>query len=257
MQTMQTPHICAAAVAAVVCTNMGCTVPPPPTSPSGPGMLQIQGTTLLMVGGRGQLRALASFDEDLRQVPATWTVEGDAVTVTSAGAVVARALGRATVRARYRDLAGETVVHVVQSVAGTWRGAITVVDCWVPVPVDPDPCEGRRGLTAPLVLRVTQSTSADLYDNLRATVDVFTPPATGTLVGALDSSGFFFLEGVIERSADGLTGFVNFKWQLEDDRLVPFTFNVLGDDKIDVNMSTGKTPATLFTEIWQLSNVTR
>ena len=84
-----------------------------------------------------------------------------------------------------------------------------------------------------------------------------TPTLARTLVGALDSSGFFFLEGDIERSADGLSGFVAFKWQLEDDRLVPFTRHVLGDDKIDVQMTSRGMPATSFNEIWQLSNVTR
>ena len=258
MQTIQPRQVGAAVMMAVVCAIAACSVPSPPTAPSGPSALQIQGTTLLMIGGRGQLMALESTEDGLRRVPATWTAEGDAVAVTSSGAVVGKAHGRTIVRAHYGDRAGETTVHVVPGVAGTWRGSITVVDCWQTVRTDPDPCAGRLGVSGPLVLTVTQSASADQFDNLRATVDVFTPPAVGSFVGALDSTGLFFLDGHIERVADGLAGGVEFRWQLDGDRLVPSTLHPLGDDKIDVALSIREGPlSTTVLQLWQVSSVTR
>jgi hypothetical protein len=254
---MQIHQLRLAAAVAGFCAAASCGVPPSPTRPSDPG-LEIRGTTLLMVGARGKLTAWAPADGQVREVPATWTVEGDAVSVTTGGMVVARGLGHAVVRALYQGHTGVATVHVVGSVAGTWRGSIAIADCWQSVPTTPDPCKGRRGLTAPLVLTVTQSASADQYDNLRATVEVFTPPATGNFIGAVDSSGLFFLDGHVERGFDALSGGVRFRWQLEADRLLPSTLNALGNDKIDVQLSirTGSL-LTSFSEIWQLSTITR
>jgi hypothetical protein len=231
---------------------------PLPTAPSEPSQLEIRGTTLLMVGARGKLTAWNLGDDPTRDVPATWTVQGDAVAVTSGGVAIARALGHATVRAQYQGHTGEAVVHVVSSFAGTWRGSVTVVACSHPQQSASSPCDGRAGLSTPMVLTVTQSTSAENYDNLRATVEVFTPPATGSFVGAVDSSGLFFLDGHVERGADALGGAVRFRWQIENDRLVPNTLHVLGNDTTDVflSMRVGGL-VTSFSEVWQLSTMTR
>jgi hypothetical protein len=178
--------------------------------------------------------------------------------VASGGAVIARTLGQAIVRATYRDQSGTVTVHVVSSFAGTWRGSVTVLDCWQSVPTSPSPCEGRRGMTAPLALEVTQRASANNYDNLRATVGVFSPPATGSFIGAVDSSGLFFLEGAVERGSDGLSGAVKFRWQLEGDRLVPWTLNERGDDIVGVDLSVRTTtPPSVFSELWRVSVMTR
>jgi hypothetical protein len=241
-----------------VCAAMACGTFVPPTGPSLPTQLEIRGTTLLMVGGSGRLTAWNVADDPTREVPATWTVEGDAVAVTSGGAVIARRLGLATVRARYQGHAGEGVVQVVDSFAGTWGGSITVVECWQTAPTSPSPCLGRVGLTGPLVLRVTQTATAEHYDNLRASVEVFTPPANGSFVGAVDSSGLFFLDGDVERGADLLGGAVRFRWQIEHDRLVPNTLHVFGNDTIDVSLSMRVgSLLTPFSEIWRLSPMTR
>ena len=253
---MQNRHLRLAVAVPVLVAAAACAVPGLPAAPH-PGQLEIRGTTLLMLGGRGRLTAWQARDGQLREVRATWTVDGDAVSVTGGGVVAARALGPATVRAQYDDISGVTTVHVVDSVAGTWRGSINVVDCWQSVPTSPDPCRGRVGTTAPLVLRVTQSASADLYDNLRAAVDVFTPPASGSFVGAVDSSGLFFLDGHVERGSDGLSGGVQLRWQRENDRLVPWTLNARGDDRIDVRLSMRVGGPGSFDETWQLSPMTR
>lgn len=254
---MQKQHLRLAAAASLLYAAAGCGMSQLPAAPPA-RELEIRGTTLLMPGGRGRLTAWQAGGGELREVRATWTVEGDAVSVTSGGVVAARALGPAIVRARYDDFSGVTTVHVVDSVAGTWRGSIAVVDCWQSEPTSPDPCSGRVGLTAPLVLRVTQSASADLNDNLRAAVDVFTPPASGSFVGAVDSSGLFFLDGYIERGLDGLRGAVNLRWQRDGDRLVPWTLNARGDDRIDVGLSVRAGGVhTPFVESWQLSPMTR
>jgi hypothetical protein len=211
-----------------------------------------------MVGARGKLTAWNLGDDPTQDVPATWTVQGNAVAVTSGGVVIARAPGHATVRAQYKGHTGEAVVQVVNSFAGTWRGSVTVVECWQPVQTSPNPCEGRVGLNAPLVLNVTQTASAENYDNLRASVDVFTPPATGSFVGAVDSSGLFFLEGYVERGSDALGGAVRFRWQIENDRLVPNTLHIFGDDTVDVSLSMRVgSLLTPFSEIWQLSTMLR
>ena len=254
---MQNPYIRLAAAASLLYAAAACGMPHLPAAPV-PRELEIRGTTLLMPGARGRLTAWQSGGGDLREVRATWTVEGEAVSVTSAGVVTARALGPAIVRAQYDDFSGVTTVHVVDSVAGTWRGTIEVVDCWQSVRTSPDPCSGRVGLTAPLVVRVTQSASADLYDNLRAAVDVFTPPASGSFVGAVDSSGLFFLDGYLERSLDGLRGGLKLRWQRENDRLLPWTLNAQGDDRLGVQLSVRAGGVHIpFDEIWQLSPMTR
>ena len=71
-------------------------------------------------------------------------------------------------------------------------------ECWPQPGATADPCQGRAGLNAPIAVSITQSATADNYDNLRATVQVFIPPATGTgFIGATDSSGQVFLDGSI------------------------------------------------------------
>lgn len=254
---MQTHQLRPAAPAAALLVLVACSLPSLPASPSGPSDLQIRGTTLLMVGARGQLTAWKPGDGEAREVPATWTVEGDAVSVSSRGVVVARGLGHAIVRARYQDLTGSATVHVVGSIAGTWRGSLTVAACWQSVPTSPDPCEDRRGLTAPLVLTVTQSATADQFDNLRAIVDVFAPPASGSFIGAVESSGLVFLEGAVQRSGDGLSGAVNFRWQLENDRLVPSTMNPRGEDIIEVQLGIRAGSWVSLSEFWRVSTMTR
>jgi hypothetical protein len=242
---------------AALCGVAAC-VGPVPLRPSTSPELQIQGTTLLMVGGRGRLTAWRPGGGELREVDATWTSDSDAISLTRDGRVTALRLGAASVQAQFEDLVGTGTVHVVGSVAGIWRGSIAIVQCWQPIETVPDPCEGRRGGTAPLVLNVTQKAAADLYDNLRATVEVFEPPATGSFVGAVDSSGLFFLEGYVQRPADSLGGAVRLRWQLDGDRLVPFTADGRVEDTIDVQLTvrTGS-DVSLVSEIWQLSTMTR
>jgi hypothetical protein len=226
-----------------------------PSGPSSPAPLEIRGTTLMMVGGRGTLTAWQIKDGQAREVAARWTAEGDAISITSGGAVAARRLGHAVVHADYDGHTGTEIVHVVTSVAGTWRGSVTVVDCWQSVVTAPDPCQGRRGLTAPLVLTVSQSAAAEL-GNLTATIAVFTPPATGPFVGLLDSAGTFFLQGYVERPADGFSGGMTFRWQLDGERLVPWMINDIADDTIHVGLSSRISPG-LFNEEWKISALTR
>jgi hypothetical protein len=95
-----------AACAAIACGTMM-----PPTAPPPPTQLEIRGATLLMVGGTGKLTAWNVADDPTREVPAAWTVDGDAVAVTSGGAVTARRPGQATVRASYQGHTGEAVVQ--------------------------------------------------------------------------------------------------------------------------------------------------
>ena len=257
-RTMQIRVLPLLTVAGALFAATSCVLPSPPLQPSGGPELQIRGTTLLMMGGRGRLTAWLPDDGRMREVRADWTTEGDAISITRDGVVAARHLGNALVRASYQDLTGTGTVHVVTTVAGTWRGSITVVDCWQSPMTSPNPCQGRQGLTAPLALEVTQSATADQYDNLRATVHVFTPPATGRFIGAVDSSGFFFLDGHVERAVDSLSGEVKLRWQLENDRLVPFTADGRTEDLVDVGLSIRMgSSLPFFNEIWRLSTMTR
>ena len=169
-------HPTMAAVA--ICAATACGMPVPTSGPSPVVLLEIRGTTLMMIGGRGTLTAWQIEDGHAREVAARWTADGDAISITSGGVVAARRLGHAVVHAQYDDHRGTETVHVVTSVAGIWRGSLRVIDCWQVTASAPDPCEGRRGLIAPLVLTVSQSAAAEL-GNLTATIAVFTPPATG------------------------------------------------------------------------------
>jgi len=211
-----------------------------------------------MVDSHGRLTAWLPDDERLREVRATWTADGDAISITSDGRVAARRLGQAIVRAHYENMTGSTTVHVVGSIAGVWHGSMTVADCWQLVESSPSPCAGRRGLTAPLVINVTQLATADNYDNLRATAAVFTPPATGSFIGAVDSSGLAFLDGYVERPEDSLFGGVQFRWQLENGRLVPWLLSALAENRLNVQLSVriGSSTAA-FWETWELSPMTR
>ena len=241
--------------AVALCTTMACGMPALPSGPSSPAPLEIRGTTFMMVGGRGTLTAWQIKDGQAREVAARWTAEGDAISITGGGGIAARRLGHAVVHADYDGHTGREIVHVVTSVAGIWRGSVSVVDCWQSTVTTPDPCQGRRGLTAPLVLTVSQSAAAEL-GNITATIAVFTPPATGPFVGLLDSAGTFFLQGYVERPADGFSGGMTFRWQLDGERLVPWMINDIADDTIHVGLSSRISPG-LFNEEWKISALTR
>jgi hypothetical protein len=245
------------AVAVALCAATACGMPSLPSQPSSVASLEIRGTTLMMVGGRGRLTAWQLVDGQAREVPATWTADGDVISITSGGVVAARRLGNGTVRARYAGHTGTEMVHVVTSVAGTWRGSVLVVDCWQTTVSAPDPCENRRGLTAPLVLTVLQSAAAEL-GNLTGTIAIFAPPATGSFVGLLDSGGTFFIQGHVQRPEDGLQGGVSFRWQLDGEQLVPMKIDDRIDDRIDVGLAIRSGSSDLsFAEIWKMSALTR
>lgn len=227
-----------------------------PSGLSAPSELEIRGTTLLMPDNHGRVTAWLPDGRDTREVRATWTAEGDAISITSDGRITAMRLGRSVVRAQHDHLTGSKTVHVVGSIAGVWRGSITVVDCWPSVETSPSPCQGRRGLTTPLVLDVTQSATADHF-NLQAPVAIFTPPAIGTLTGAVNSEGVVYLAGRVERPEDSLSGLVNFQWRLENEALVPSVSGLTENTLVmEMSIRIGSNPS-LISEIWELSPLTR
>jgi hypothetical protein len=160
------------------------------------------------------------------------------------------------VRAAFDHLTGSKTIHVVDSIAGIWRGSLAVVDCVAAVDTSPSACEGRRGLTTPLVLDVAQSATADQF-NLQAPVAIFTPPAVGTLTGAVNSDGVVYLAGRVERPEDSLSGLVNFQWRLENGTLVP-SINGLTESRLimELSLRAGPNPS-LISEIWELSPLVR
>ena len=247
-------HVCAVTL---ICALAACGELPL-TEPSSPSQLEIRGTTLLMPGSRGKLTAWLSDHGQLREVTATWSADGDAISLSSNGTVTANHVGGVTVHARFDDHSGVHTVHVVSSVAGTWRGTIAVVDCWPQPQQAADPCQGRVGLNAPIAVSITQSATADNYDNLRATVQVFTPPATGSgFIGATDSSGQVFLDGTVVRPGDGLAGALKLRWMLEENRLVPFLDSPKGPDMLDILLSTRLPASMLLGETWRMSALAR
>lgn len=229
----------------------------PLTEPSLPSQLEIRGTTLLMAGSRGNLTAWLPDGGQLREVPATWSADGDAISITGSGIVTANHIGGVTVHARFGEHDGVQTVHVVTSVAGTWRGTVAVVDCSPQPGASVDPCHGRVGLNAPISVAITQSATADNFDNLRATVQVFTPPAAGNFIGATDSSGQVFLDGAVTRPGDDLSGGLKLRWMLEENRLVPFADSPRGADLFDVLLSTRLPAAASFGETWRMSPLSR
>jgi hypothetical protein len=240
-------------IAAVALCAAACQLPVPGTAPSNEPVLEIRGTTFMMVGGRGKLTAWLLDEGEAREVSARWTTDSDVVSITGAGMVTARRLGGAAVRAHYDDHSGTGIVHVVSTVAGTWRGSVTVLDCGQVVVSSPDPCASRRGLTAPLVLSVSQSAAAEL-GNLTGTIALFNPAATGAFAGLLDSGGVFFVQGHVERPGDGLQGGVTFRWILEGERLVPMEI----DETVDVSLASRQGAGWVtFAERWQISPLTR
>jgi hypothetical protein len=211
----------------------------------------------MMVGARGYLTAWRYDDGQAREVAARWSTDGDAISIGRGGEVTARHLGKAAVRAQYQNLTGTGIVHVVASVAGTWRGSVILVECWqTTLPVS-DACGDRRGSTASLVLTVSQSAAAEL-GNVTGTIAVFTPPATGRFVGLLDSDGTFFIQGHAERPEDGVQGAVSLRWQFDGQQLVPMTSNdQIDDDALLTVSGTSQSGQLSFTEIWKTSALTR
>ncbi len=208
----------------------------------------------LSPGSTGKLTAwLLGSDGQEHEVSANWTAEGNAISLASNGVVIARQVGGATVHAHYGGHTGTETVHVVTSVAGTWRGSIKVLDCWPDRETSPDPCANRLGASDPLVVSVTQSATGDHLGNLRAVVQVLTPPAAGPFVGLVDSGGVVFLDGHVDRPSDSLSFAFNLRWELKDGTLVPLTSNL--DDTMDVLLATRSSP--LIHERWQLSTMTR
>lgn len=245
------------AAVVALCALTACGLPSLPSELPGLRDLEIRGTTLLMPGSNGRLTAWLPDDRGSREVQATWTAEGDAISITSDGRIVAQRPGGAIVRADYEHRTGSKTVHVVDSIAGVWRGSITVLDCWDGVGTSPSPCQGRRGLTAPLVLDVTQSATAEHF-NLQATAAIFTPPATGTLTGAVDSNGVVYLAGRVERPGDSLGGLVNLRWLLGNGELVPSLISGLTENRFDLELSVRYgSSTTLFHEVWELHPLVR
>jgi hypothetical protein len=106
------------------------------------------------------------------------------------------------------------------------------------------------------VLDVTQSASADTF-NLQASAAIFTPPAAGTLTGAVNSDGVVHLAGRVERPEDSLSGLVDFEWRLENDRLVP-SVSGLTETTLAVELSLRVGSSTSrFHEFWELSPLVR
>ena len=188
-----------------------------------------------MAGSRGKLTAWLSEDGQLREVTATWSADGDAISITGNGVVTANHLGGVTVRARFDKHDGVQTVHAGHPALPAPGEGRSRSECWPQPGATADPCQGRAGLNAPIAVSITQSATADNYDNLRATVQVFIPPATGTgFIGATDSSGQVFLDGSIVRPGDGLAGALKLRWMLEENRLVPFGDGPRGADMLDV-----------------------
>jgi hypothetical protein len=254
---MTIPARLAAAMAMALALSAACTVPPVPSQPTHTAQLEVRGTTLMMVGGRGALSAWEFDGDRYREVQARWTADGDAISMNSSGSFTARRLGAATVRAQYGDLVGTATVHVVPSVAGTWRGSITVLDCWQTVATTPDPCANRRGLVAPFTVVVSQTDAAEL-GNLTGTLQAFTPAATGNFVGLLDSGGVFFIQGHVERAQDRLATAISFRWMLEEQQLNPLKVDDRIEDQLDVQLGIrAGSESVAFSEIWRMSPLTR
>jgi hypothetical protein len=230
-------------------------VPPPLTAPDSVPGLAVRGTTLMMVGGRGRLTAWPAEDQ-AREVPAVWTTDSDVFSIAGDGGVTARRLGKTMVHARYHDRTGDAVVHVVASVAGTWQGTVTFVDCWEPGANGANPCRDQRPATAPLLLSVSQSAAAEL-GNISGVLTVFSPPATGKFVGLFDSDGVFFVQGVVERQQESVHGGVSLRWLLDGNALVPGDGPDIMPDTLLTVTGSSDSGALLFTEIWKAGRLTR
>jgi hypothetical protein len=186
-------------------------------------------------------------------VSASWTADGDAIKITSGGVVTALRIGFATVRATANDRAGSGafLVSVVPNLAGTWRGTITVAYCERVRGEGADPCGQRSGIVQPLVLAISQVMSSSDQVDLIIAAEAFTPPAKGTIPGAVDSSGAIFIQGVLVRSADQFDVRPTIRAQLTGTRIEPFE-----QVEVMVTMHYAGIQQSL-REVWQLSALVR
>ena len=89
--------------AVAICAATACGMPVPTSGHSPVVRLEIRGTTLIIIGGRGTLTAWQIEDGHAREVAARWTADGDVISITSGGVVMARRLGHAIVHAQCDD----------------------------------------------------------------------------------------------------------------------------------------------------------
>jgi hypothetical protein len=137
------------------------------------------------------------------------------------------------------------------NVAGVWRGAITVADCWRNQGDGPDPCNARRGRTEPLMLDIEQIDTAVPDADLRITVTAFVPAAQRTCYGTRDVGSVFF-QGPIRRAADQFDVLVTFKGQLDGTRIDSL------EEMVDVNVTMkGSSGWQLLGERWRFSPILR
>jgi hypothetical protein len=117
------------------------------------------------------------------------------------------------------------------NVAGVWRGEVTVADCWRMHGDGTDPCDVRRGKTAPIVLTISHISTATPDVDLRIALVAFDPAAQGTCYGTRDASGSIFFQGLIRRAADEFDALVTFRGQIDGRRMESL------DEMIDVNVT--------------------
>jgi hypothetical protein len=116
-------------------------------------------------------------------------------------------------------------------VAGTWRGEVTIADCWRVQGGGADPCDARRGRTEPLILEIAHITSPTPDVDLRIAVQAFVPAAAGMCFGTRDATGAIFFQGLLRRAADQFDVLVTFRGQLDGNRIDSL------EEMIDVNVT--------------------
>ena len=138
------------------------------------------------------------------------------------------------------------------NVAGVWRGAVTVADCWRIQGGGPDPCDARRGRTEPVVLDISHINPQIPDVDLRIAVKAFVPVAEGTCYGTRDATGAIFFQGLLRRPADEFDVLVTFKGQLDGNRIDSL------EEMVDVNVTIRNSVSVqLLGERWTFSPIVR
>lgn len=228
-------------------------------SPAAPGQpfearLEIRGPNHLQVGQQAKLTALGAGGIALQRP--TWSIDGTAASIASDGTLTARTLGHATVRASGSGVIGEYLIAVVPSIAGAWRGSLTVVDCYREQGDGDDPCDNRRGVQQPLAFTIAQRPSSSPPEQIDVIVSVqaFAPPANGTFYGALDGIGTVFLQGSLERTNEYFAaGGVTLLMRVDGDRMESFEGRPVDVGVALRNADGGQS----LRERWRLSSIVR
>jgi hypothetical protein len=174
----------------------------------------------LKLGSVEQLTTLLFSGDSRRAVSASWSSDApDVVAVSDDGRVRGVSVGRATIRATFRDLSAIEVVRVVPDYQGTWLGEYRVTACTRLRGDGSSYCRFILGVGLFIDTSLTQD-----GPTLEGTISVYSNThvllESGPVEGSIDASGALVLTGTattVEAEEPSSTTLSDWRTTLRDD----------------------------------------